>query len=166
MGGALWFPGERGNDGMWERPLRFPGGKQGNGGSGRGHSGSWARGMGHSGSLGNEGKGDGPLWFPGGSREMRVCGTNWEDGCSTHVHVTPCPFQETLPLYKRLEKRLELMNEYVQVTAKMNQAATSLNLSGGQDVLYTDLYNMLVHIKEDFDSKHRHWCTILNSRAE
>ena len=46
------------------------------------------------------------------------------------VHVTLCLFQETLPLYKRLEKRLELMNEYVQVTAEMNQAATSLNLSG------------------------------------
>ena len=120
---------------MWEGPLCFP-----------------RRRLGYVG---------GALWFPGGGgggggREMRLCGSHCEDGCSTHVHVTLCPFQETLPLYKRLEKRLELMNEYVQVTAEMNQAATSLNLSGGQDVLYTDLYNTLVHIREDFDSKHRH----------
>ena len=107
----------------------------------------------------------GATLFPGGSREIRVCGRgHWE--WRMDVHVTLCPFQETLPLYKRLEKRLELMNEYVQVTAEMNQAVTPLNLSGGQDVLYTGLYNMLVHIREDFDSKHRHWGTILNSRAE
>ena len=96
---------------------------------------------GHSGSLeGGVGGGGGG---GGGGREMRLCGSHCEDGCSTHVHVTLCPFQETLPLYKRLEKRLELMNEYVQVTAEMNQAATSLNLSGGQDVLYTTPWSTL-----------------------
>lgn len=61
---------------------------------------------------------------------------------------------------------MELMNEFVQVTKEMNRAVTSVSWSGSQDVLHMDLCNMLSHIREDFDSKHRHWGAILNSRAK
>ena len=82
------------------------------------------------------------------------------------MSMWPVMFQETLPLYKGLEKRMEFMDGFVQVTAEMKQAVSYVSLSGGQDVPYTDLYNILLRIKGDFDLKHRHWGAILDSRAK
>jgi hypothetical protein len=93
-----------------------------------------------------------------------MCGI-WTCSVSITVHELLLS-QETLPLYKKLEKRMELMNEFVQVSHEMNQAVTSVRLSGGGDVMYAELYNMLTHIREDFDLKHRHCGAVLNSRAE
>ena len=82
------------------------------------------------------------------------------------MSMWPVMFQETLPLYKGLEKRMEFMDGFVQVTTEMKQAVSYVSLSGGQDVPYTDLYNILLRIKRDFDLKHGHWGAILDSRAE
>ena len=74
--------------------------------------------------------------------------------------------QDAIPLYKKMEKKVELLNEFVQVTDEMSKAVASSNLLSGCGVQYSDLYSTLTHIREDFDLKHRHWEAILNSSAE
>ena len=73
--------------------------------------------------------------------------------------------QESISLYKKLEKKVETLNEYVQVSEEMRRAvvATSLDV---QIIQPCDLHSTLLHVREDFDSKHRHWGAILNSKAE
>ena len=67
-----------------------------------------------------------------------------------------------------MEKKLETLNEFVQIYEEMDKAT---NTGGGgasqQDAQYhSDLYNSLLHIKEDFHCKDRHWRAIVISNAE
>lgn len=74
--------------------------------------------------------------------------------------------QETVPLYKKLEKKIELLNEFVQVTDEMSKAiASSPPVLSAQGVSFSDLHSTLVHLREDFDLKNRHWGPILTSKA-
>lgn len=91
----------------------------------------------------------------------------------THTHTYHTPhlrmyhnIQESLPLYKKLERKIETMNEYVQVCEEMRKAVSAADLSNGHDLHYVELYNTLLHIREDFSAKHRHWGPILTTNAE
>lgn len=75
--------------------------------------------------------------------------------------------QESVPLYKTLEKKVETLNEFVQVNNEMIAAVQASDGGNGNIMLpHSDLCTTLLRIREEFETKHRHWGCIILSDAE
>ena len=72
----------------------------------------------------------------------------------------------SVPLYKALEKRMETLNEFVQVNNEMRAVVQASDGGNGNVPPHSDLCTTLLRVREEFEAKHRHWGCIILSDAE
>ena len=56
-------------------------------------------------------------------------------------------FQEAMPIYKNLEKKIEVLNEFVQVCSEMKRACMTSDPLQEEVVHYSDLHKTLTLLK-------------------